>query len=219
MNDALLVLNPRRIPECIQAIKALDIPTCWISYMPEHAAAQAINRAVADTDYDRYLILSDDTLPTPEALHLVRRVLDAPAVTGYCNLDEGEYADIVNLTTNVLPPPPSRTSSYQFLTRRQVEAHPEWTMPTTFAGLALTMATRDVLLEHPLKVDPTTGGQMDYDLSYRLAADGIPIVAAVGAYVHHVKERWSHMDQNPQKRLLIGQRRPAVNWTNTAVTA
>jgi hypothetical protein len=68
-------------------------------------------------------------------------------------------------------------------------------------------------LNHPLQVEPTTGGQMDYDLCYRLAQTGIPIVAPVGAYVHHVKERWCHMDRNPEKRLLVGKRPPKVSWT------
>jgi hypothetical protein len=60
---------------------------------------------------------------------------------------------------------------------------------------------------------------MDYDLSYRLARDGVQIQAAVGAYVHHVKERWSHMDRNPNKRLLVGERTPRVRWTNVEVPA
>jgi hypothetical protein len=218
MTAALLVLNPRHIPECIAAIKALDIPTCWLSYMTEDQAAKAANREIANTNFDRYIVLSDDTVPTREALDLVLQANEL-VVTGYCNLDEDEYADIVNLTQNVLPPPPSRASSYQFLTRTQVEQHPHPTIPTTFAGLALTAMRRDLWTRYPLQVEPSTGGQMDYDLSYRLAQDRIPLVAAVGAYVHHVKERWCHMDRNQHKRLLVGERTPRVRWTNLPVPA
>jgi hypothetical protein len=222
MNPALLVLNPRHINECVQAIKALDIPTCWISYMREPAAADAINSVIAaTTDYTHYTILSDDTTPTQAALDAVLTIArNCPdPVTGYCNLDEGDYADIVNLTTNRLPPPPSRTQSYQFLTRQQVDTHPARALPTTFAGLALTTLPRELALRYPLRTDPTTGGQMDYDLSYRLAQDSIPIWAARDGYVHHVKERWSHGDQIPRKRLLIGERNPAVTWTNVPTPA
>jgi hypothetical protein len=221
MSEALLVLNPRHIPECIDAIKGLGIPTCWLSYMNEAYAADRANEIIRTTSFDRYLVLADDTIPTQEALDLVLREADQghPVVTGYCNLDEGDYADIVNLTTNTLPPPPAASTSYHFMTRTQVEQNTGNAIPTTFAGLALTLATRQVWLDHPLQVEPSTGGQMDYDLSYRLAKSGIPLVAAVGAYVHHVKERWSHADRNPEKRLLIGQRKPKVHWTGLEVTA
>jgi hypothetical protein len=218
MTAALLVLNPRNIPDCIAAIEAFDIPTCWLSYMTEDQAAKAANRQIAETDYDQYVVLSDDTTPTQDALDLVLNA-PGPVVTGYCNLDENEYSDIVNLTTNPLPPPPSAAGSYHFMCRQQVEQDTEPTIPTTFAGLALTSMPRHLWQQYPLQVDPTTGGQMDYDLSYRLAQDNIPLVAAVGAYVHHVKERWCHMDRNPHKRLLVGERAPAVRWTNLPVPA
>jgi hypothetical protein len=215
VSEALLVLNPRWIPGCIDAIRNLNLPTCWLSYMNEAYAADAANEVIRTTDYDRYLILSDDTLPTREALDLILNTADDgfPVVTGYCNLDEGEYQDIVNLTTNKLPPPPAGSDSYHFMTRSQAEQGHKTVIPTTFAGLALTLTSRDHWLNHPLQVEPTTGGQMDYDLCYRLAQTGIPIVAPVGAYVHHVKERWCHMDRNPEKRLLVGKRPPKVSWT------
>lgn len=219
MNPALIVLNPRRIPDCIQAINALGIPTCWLSYMPEPAAAQAANQVIRDTQYDRYLLLSDDTIPTRNALDLILDTADTgyPAVTGYCNLDENQHQDIVNLTTNPLPPPPPAAASYQFMTRGQAEAHGPH-IPTTFAGLSLTLLSRDLWLEHPLHVS-SWGGQMDYTLSYSLAQTGIPITAPNGAYIHHVKERWNHGDTNPHKRLLVGHRTPAITWTNIEALA
>lgn len=220
MSDALLVLNPRHIPACIKAIRALNIDTCWLSYMTESYAADWANQVIQATSYDRYVLLSDDTLPTQVALDLVLEQADHhPVVTGYCNLDEGEYRDIVNLTTNPLPPPPSTSRSYHLMSRAQVEQHTEPVIPTTFAGLALTLMPRELWLTYPLQVEPSTGGQMDYDLSYRLARSGTPLVAAVGAYVHHVKERWCHPDRNPEKRLLVGQRQPRVNWDRVEAVA
>jgi hypothetical protein len=226
MSAALFVLNPRHIPACIEAIEALDIPTCWISYMDEERAANAINEQIRLHSFDSYVILSDDCIPTQEALDKVLDVasgyhyLDGATlhkdavVTGYCNLDEGMYLDVVNLTVNTLPPPPSQQNSYHLMTRKQVESGPDnRVIPTTFAGLSLTCASREIWLKHPLQVDPITKGQMDYDLCYRLAQSGIPIYAAKGAYVHHVKERWCFMDQNPEKRLLIGEKQPQVRWT------
>jgi hypothetical protein len=222
MNPALLVLNPRLIPDCIDAIQALNIPTCWLSYMPELGAAHHANEQIENTDFSHYVVLSDDTIPTPEALDLVLEAATATmytCVTGYCNLDTDLYADIVNLTTNPLPPLPAKSTSYHFMSRAQVDQHHEATIPTTFAGLALTCLSRDLWLQHPLEPYIDTGGQMDYILSRNLAKAGVPIVAAVGAYVHHVKERWNYPDQNPEKRLLIGERKPAVTWTRVRATA
>jgi hypothetical protein len=218
---ALLVLNPRQIPDCIAAIRNLDIPTCWISNMPEPEAAKAINQQIRETDYDRYIVVADDTLPTQAALDEILRLMayGHPVVTGYCNLDENDNVDIVNLTTNRLPPPPPQAHSYSFLTRQQVQDSTAGrAIPTTFAGLALTAATRKVWLEHPLEVS-AHGGQMDYMLSYNLAHTSTPIVAAQHGYVHHVKERWNHTDRNPQKRLLVGVEPPAVTWTNVPAPA
>jgi hypothetical protein len=217
MTAALIVLNPRAIPDCIQAIRALDIPTCWISYMPEPKAAEAVNHVIRLNQYDRYVLLSDDTLPTQRALDLV---LDAdapgtPVVTGYCNLDQTDNRDIVNLTTNRLPPPPPEEASYQLMTRQQAEANGPL-IPTTFAGLALTCMSRELWMTHPLEVS-AYNGQMDYMLSYNLWQSGVPIAAANGAYVEHVKERWNHPDENPDKKLLVGERAPIVRWTSVEV--
>jgi hypothetical protein len=220
MNPALIVLNPRQIPSCIQAIRALDIPTCWLTNMTEPAAAQAANRIIRGTTFTHYAVLSDDTQPTQAALDLVLGTAAEghPAVTGYCNLDENEQLDIVNLTQNTLPPPPPQASSYQFLTRGQAEKQHGPLIPTTFAGLALTTLTRELWLKHPLHVS-ANGGQMDYTLSHALAVHGTPIVAPNGAYVHHVKERWNTRDRHPLKQLLVGIQPEAVTWTNLPAKA
>jgi hypothetical protein len=211
MNPALIVLNPREIPECVEAIEALDIPKCWLSYMTEpHAAARA-NEMIAQNEFDAYVVLSDDTIPTQAALDLVLEAHEyAPVVTGYCNLDQSAWRETVNLTSNPLPPPPPEPQFYAFHGKEWVESHK--TFWTTFAGLALTAMSRDMWMRFPLQTT-AYGGQMDYDLSYRLQQAGIPITVAVGAYIEHVKERWNHQDENPQKRLLIGERRPEVRWS------
>lgn len=214
MNPALIVLNPRAIPECIEAIEALEIPKCWISYMREPNAATNANWQIKTTNYSHYIVLSDDTAPTQNALDLVLEQLEHhPVVTGYCNMDQNQNRHIVNLTTNVLPPPPPEVESYRFVNLATVAPYSAYSvMRSSFAGLALTAMSRDMWLRFPLT--PTSyGGQMDYQLSYDLQEAGIPIVAAVGAYVEHVKERWNFPDKNPEKRLLIGEREPEVRWS------
>jgi hypothetical protein len=213
VSEALLVLNPRHIPECIEAIQSLGIPTCWLSYMTERQAAEAANQQIADTDYDRYLVLSDDTVPTRQALDRVLATADQghPVVTGYCNLDEADNRHLVNLCTDPLPPPPPDPESYSMMSRAVVDRKRK-PFRTTFAGLALTLLTRDMWTRYPLEISPN-GGQVDYMLSYNLAQAGVPIVATPKAFVRHVKEHWNLNDEHPDKQLLVGQRPGAIIWT------
>lgn len=215
MNTALMILNPRRIPDCIAALEALPVAKCWISFMPEVDAAEAINEAIAFTPaFDRYVVISDDTVPTPEALAAVLELHDTHpdhCVTGYCQL--ADDTPLTNLTTNVLPPPPPQIASYAFMTQDEVDRYGTNTIVTTFAGLAFTCMSRELWLEYPLKVS-SYGGQMDYVLSYNLAQAGVEIVSRGDTYVKHVKERWNQFDEAPEKQLLIGKHPVAVTWTD-----
>jgi hypothetical protein len=211
MRTAVVVLNPREIKRAIDGILSLNTDTCWVSYMPEVEVAPAINKVIEETDYDRYFVLSDDAVPTPHAFAAILALHDAghPVVTGYGNLDSVQ--DLCGLTTNRLPAPPPAVGSYVFtpLTAALTRDEP---IVTTFAGLVLTGMSRELWLKYPLAVT-VFGGQMDYDLSYRLQEDGIPIVAPPDGFCVHVKEIANQMDRNPEKRLLIGERPPAVTWT------
>jgi hypothetical protein len=212
MNTALMILNPREIPDCMEALASLPVAKCWIQYMPERQAAWAINEAIKATSFDRYVVISDDTRPTPEALAAVLALHDENTdlcVTGYCQL--AADTPLMNLTTNVLPPPPPLVTSYAFMTKDEVEEYE--VIDTTFAGLALTCMTRELWLDHPLEVSEF-GGQMDYVLSYNLAQSGIGIISPRDGFVFHVKERWNQLDEAPQKRLLIGAKPQAVRWTD-----
>lgn len=210
----LMVLNPRRIPSCIAAIEALDIPTCWLSYMSELHVADAFNLIVECTSFARYVLLSDDAEPTPQALEKVLELHDENArtacTTAYCNLDS--HLPHVNLTRNPLPPPPPQVSSYDLLTQADVDAFGDYPFTSTFAGFSLTCLSRTDWLRFPLAVT-SLGGQMDYSLSYRLQQAGVVIVTHRDARVHHVKERWNAGDMAPEKRLLVGQRPPEIRWT------
>jgi hypothetical protein len=103
-STALLVLNPRDIPYCMDALRALDVPTCWASYMTEVDAASWLNHAVANTAYDRYVIVADDCEPTREALDAVLALHDEghQVATGYSNFDKTDPR--VNLCANWLHP-------------------------------------------------------------------------------------------------------------------
>ena len=124
MRPLLFVMNPRRIPECIQAIEDLDVDRCWLTGMTEAHLAPYLNEVVAETSYDVYLIVSDDCVPTQDALDAVLALLEQgwPVATGYCNLDEGEYAHVVNLTKSPLVGFPPNERSYDSFTLAEVAA-------------------------------------------------------------------------------------------------
>jgi uncharacterized short protein YbdD (DUF466 family) len=224
MRTALMVLNPRDIPYCMTALRALDVPTCWVSYVPEVEAARLVNEMITVTNYDRYVVISDDCEPTQEALDKVLALHDEhpdKCVTGYSNFDK--YLPYVNLCWNKLPPPPPHMDSYRFLTRETVDGliaeEPDKPLSTTFAGLSFTCMTRDLWLTYPLKVS-VWGGQMDYILSWTLAQRGVPIIAAPDAFVYHHKDRFGvYPDASPEKQLLVGVREPGVTWTDLEVVA
>lgn len=207
----IVVLNPRRIGAVINALEALDAVKCWVSNYTEPEACEVINRVIAESSHEQYVVISDDCVPTSFALDKVLELSrDHACATGYCNLDIG--SDLVNLTLNELPPPPPRVGSYEFLTQAQVNEYGDDVIPTTFAGLALTCMTREMWLRYPLA--PTkAGGQIDYDLSYRLAADGHGIVSHRAARCLHLKEEWNKPDRNPEMQLLVGVEPACVGWS------
>jgi hypothetical protein len=215
MSSALMVLNPRDIPYCMEALRGLEIPKCWVSYVPEIEAARLINIQIEMTDYDRYVIISDDCEPYQDALERVLALHDGhpdKCVTGYSNFDK--YLPYVNLCWNRLHPPPPHMDSYRFLTRTEVdELDQEKPITTTFAGLSFTTMTRELWRRFPLRTT-VWGGQMDYQLSYELAQADVPLLAAPGAFVRHHKDKFGvYPDASPEKQLLVGVRTPAVTWT------
>jgi hypothetical protein len=217
VTELLVVLNPRAIGECMAAINGLPIPTCWVRYMPEPLAAKAIHEVVARTRFDRYVLLSDDTIPTPAALDAVLAAHDehGGVVTGWCNVDS--RLPWANVTRNVLPPPPPTVDSYDMLTRTEVLDGPA-VFETTFAGLCLTVVPRPTMRRHPLRVS-RFGGQMDYMLSYDLAGARVPIRAVRAGFVWHVKEEWNEPDGDPRKRLLIGERPATIEFSRMPAAA
>ena len=214
MRALLFVMNPREIPECLEAIEALDVDRCWLTGMRELDLVPHFARVVEETSYDVYLVVSDDAAPTQEALDSVLALLEDghPVVTGYCNLDEGDYRDVVNLTRRPLGGPVPNADVYVTYRLDEVLEHPVDPVPSWFAGFTLTGMSREMWQRYPFEVlFPETGGSCsDFWFSWRLQRDGIPIVAPKAGFVRHVKERWNVADSRPGKRLLIGEVEPRV---------
>lgn len=214
MRALLFVMNPRRIPECLEAIEGLDIDRCWLTGMRELDLIPCFAGVVEMTDYDVYLALSDDGVPTQEALDAVLALLEAghPVATGYCNLDESDHAHVVNLTKSQLKTYPPGPGTYDNYTHAGVLEQPTDPVRSWFAGYALTGMSRELWQRYPFQVlHPQSGGSCsDFVLSWRLQHDNVPIVAPKAGFYRHVKERWNVPDKGPGKRLLVGEVEPGV---------
>lgn len=218
INPLLLVMNPRRIPECISAIEALRIDKVWMTAMWESELMPVISSiAESPRGHTHLILLSDDTVPTQEALDLVLQNLDGrPFVTGYCNLDQ--ICPFVNLTKR---PFHIRThsvgSDYEWYTKEEAESWADPLIPTHFGGATLTAMPVDMWRRFPFGVliapgDPR-GFASDWTLCVRLQEANVPMVAPRGALIRHVKEDWRTMTvTDPKKRLLNGTIPKEVRW-------
>jgi len=207
LSDLLIVLNPRRIAECLTAIDALDIDKLWVSRYSEKAIETWWPSILEAADgYDRLLMISDDTFPRQQALDAVTSLLDDghPVVTGYSNLSAADWRANISIAPLAYPPSPD---AYTHPPIGYVLSYPEPAVPTYVTGLTLCGMTRHMWETYPFEVwgKNPAGCCSDYMLSWRLQEDGVAIVAAREAFIFHLKDVWGIMDVGPRKRLLIGE--------------
>lgn len=212
MRPLLLVLNPRRIPECVDAISALPIDKVWLQNYTEAELSDRITQVIADTDHDVIGILSDDTTPTTDALEtILEHYTQDAVVTGYCNLDD--ESPLVNLSTEPLTTSTPTTTAYTFPTREWVETRPTIRVRSYFAGHCLTFMHRELWDAFPWACHGGPPGYAsDLMLSWRLQQAGIEIMAIRGGFVRHVKKRWNYIDETPGRELLVGKEPSAIVW-------
>ena len=216
-DPVLAVMNPRQIPECIQSLEALEIRTVWLSNYTEWELQDVIAGVVNDEShqFSHLILTADDVVVSQAALDAVLHVARQgdPVVTGYCRLDETHPE--VNITRRPLMGDVPVPGAYDFWSFIEVEEWPGEVLPTGFVGFALTCMTREMWREFPFGVfgSHQQSWSSDFHLSKRLRDAGVPMVAAAGGYVVHVKETWNRLDQAHHKRLLIGERPAEVRWS------
>lgn len=204
--DLLVVLNPRKIPECMAAIKGLDIDLVYLRNMTE--AQIAINWGAyieRYSKYNRWILVGDDCIPRQHALDAVLAIHDAghPVVTGWSNLSAEDWRS--NLTKSPLIGDHPTTGAYDLYTCEEVFGWRDPIVPTSLTGFTLACATREFWAAYPFAVyGGHPGYGSDFHFSKRLEYDNIPIVAAREGFCYHVKERWNQGDRDERKRLYIG---------------
>lgn len=119
MKSCLMVMNARAIPECILSLKALKIDKAWFRGFTEAQLEEQITAFVKTTDYDRYILVSDDVIATQQALDNLLSLQGAgPVVTGWCNIFPGQI--LANL---VLKPIANEQGSAYYRVRQIL---PKW---------------------------------------------------------------------------------------------
>jgi hypothetical protein len=209
----LIVMNPRDIGACITAIEDLPIAKLWLERYTEHEISSILPDLIDECDYDPIGIISDDGIPTREALSLVlQHYKPGEVITGYCNLDE--TSELVNLSIKPLILKPEATMDcYTMPTREHIETHPDARIRTWFGGHCLTFMSRELWQQYPfIALGGGRGMQSDYYLCHRLQQDDISIYAARGAFVQHIKTRVNQSDDAPGRQLLIGVEPSLTRW-------
>jgi hypothetical protein len=213
MSDLLMIMNPRQIEECVRSIAALDVDKAWLTGYREYELIPVIWNLVAETDYDRYIIVSDDVVVTPPALRAVQRAADDHAyavVTGWCNLD---MTDRGLAHSNVVRTPfteyASTLEQYDWVPTREIlDGDP--VRLTWFAGLCLTCMTRDQWQTFPFDLFGSRGCCSDFELSWRLQHAGVPVLAVRDGGAFHVKKLTGILDHAGDHPLGTDERKRLV---------
>lgn len=203
----MCVMNARRIPECIESFEALPHDLAWMTGYTDAELGPVHQGIVESTDYDAYLVVSDDCVVTGAAVDAVLELLeqDHPAATGWCKLHQtSPYANLCRAPLKGSEPKPA---AYPFYRARDVQAHESEIVPTHFMGFALTGMPREMWQRYPYgayTARRATGYSSDFHLCVRLRDDGVPMVAARDGYVEHLKTADRRLKPRSH-RLLVGE--------------
>lgn len=202
MKPLLMVMNPRTIPQCMEAIDALQIDKVYLKNWSERQLVEVIADVVANTDHDTIGLLSDDTIPPQSSLDLVLDAFEPSSVyTGYCNMDELDGN--VNLSSEPLVIQNQASADcYTFPSREDVEKN-GGLFRSYFTGFALTFMSKDMWLQYPFECVGDPGYQSDYRLSVRLQQDGVPIWAPAGSFMEHLR-RGQSTQHLPGGNVVVG---------------
>lgn len=202
----LAVMNPRRIPECIASLEALDVRKVWLSNFTEWQLQEQMAELVGSwLPFSHLILVADDCIVTQQALDAVLAHAPAhPVVTGYCRLDWSH--PLVNVTRRPVHGDVPSAGAYDFYALDEVQAWPEATGPTGFVGFALTCMSREMWREFPFQVFGTESRSYasDFNLSMRLRDASVPMVAVRDGLVGHFKKQWNTLDSTPGRELRVG---------------
>jgi hypothetical protein len=191
----------------------LPLDKVYFRAFTEPQLIRPINDFIAKTNYDNYLIISDDGIVPDGTYELVAELLTKyESATGYCCM--AQDSKFVNLSRT-----PLRLGSaigrrgycaasvddYSLYHLDEIKRFRDPVFITWFGGWALTGFRREIWLKHPFRVMPT-GGQSDFAVCRSYNA---PLRTHKDAYIEHLKE---NMYKENQMNRLIGTIPPEVRY-------
>lgn len=228
-----MVMHAREIPECLLSLRALKIDKVWFRGFTEKQLETEIRRFVEKTDYERYILVSDDVIVTQQALdNLLEKQGAGSVVTGWCNIFPGQeiaalefqpvtqprtltYINIISRTPKFFLPTlrfayhhtPIKRLMNWILYKHFPKLDYVWSQPTLFETFfvqwALTSMTREIWQKFPFHY-PTS----DYA---RNGSDAYESIVLYQAGVKMLCARDSFIYHLATKRnFIVGKVKPEV---------
>jgi len=218
VSDALLVvLNPRRLPECMLSLEQIDAPKVWVRNYTELELECVIPEIIQETKFDYYVVISDDVIASTDAFKAVVSCLEDgyTVATGWCNLDP--KSEFVSLTKTPPQMPYGTEQTYDWMTYDEVFASDNEIFVTFHPSMAMTGMSHSTWEWYPWRCfgkNGKYGWAADLDLSIRLHQDGIPIVAPRGGFMYHTKPDWKLVDAQMyhRRRLYVDEEPAELVW-------
>lgn len=198
MRDCLLIMHAREIPSCVESLRKLKIPKIWFRGFNMKQLETEIPRAIRETDFDNYIIISDDTTPEQQALDYVRNTLEAhEAAAGFSNMNPNSKNVNVSLSPLRGSFPGAASVTYAMLDQVLKQ---ETLFRVYFAGFSFVGLRRYLWERFPYRSYQWAGGPAgrmvgqtglwywgsDYNECWRLQKARIPITCHRLAFVYHL---------------------------------
>lgn len=208
MKTLLCIMNGRNIREAIDSYNSLTgCDLAWMTGFYIKDLVPVHREIVESTDYDAYIMVSDDCVVTQKALDAVKSDLEKghPVVTGWGSLIKGHI--MVNLCREPLRGNVPVSRAFTFWKRHQVLRQVD-PCPTHFVGMSLTGMPRGMWQTFPYDcytIRHNRGHSSDFHLSVRLRDAEVPMVAPHDAWVDHLKPHMMAWKGEGEHRLLVGE--------------
>lgn len=213
MRDCLLIMHAREIPVCVHSFQKLKIPKIWFRGYNMKELETVIPKAINETDFDNYIICSDDTTPEQRAVDYVSNLLQSYEVaSGWSNMKPNSQTANVSLRPLRGSRPGPLSVTWPTI---QHILDGETIFRVYFAGFSMTGARRYIWQKFPYRVFEWALGRnqegvnlalprwwaSDYNFCLRLQQAQIPIYCHKLAFVYHL---------GSIENLLVGNVTPEV---------
>ncbi len=223
MKDVLMIMHAREIPKVLDSFHSLKgVDIAWFRGYTEQGLETPMAEFIDSTDYDNYLLASDDLIANQDALDIVRKGLQThEAYTGYCNMSPIIYRGTVRfqpihgnyffyVVTHMFRQLYPLTQAIRFNSFPQLKVilEKDGEFRTYFAGNVYTGMRRYLWQRFPFQVyhppwdqNPEHGFGSDMMLSNRLNKAKVPMLCHSSAFVYHLAST---------ENFIVGKVKPEV---------